>query len=650
MKHQIQLVIFCLFCCSIPIAAQIQDSILQQATERIDKIDTDISNYKESLSMVGASTVISAAEILERGYDNLDELISSVQGMYLNHDRTATQMGVRGISPTESNNQRLLILLDDIPLNNPISGQALSGYELRGIAMEDIEEVVIIRNPMSVVHGNGAMLGVLKIKTKKGLKGLRLNMDVGSYGELDGGFALGQQWGKTAFRISGRSASITGQDLYSPEFFEFLPQADRNDFDGLQLQLNHGKFSFKGAFNQRNGAISNGLNDSLLYSSDNQYQERQLLADLSYNGDINEQQSIFAHLFINYNQSEISGLYAFAPDPIDQIREQSALAIGMEYQHQFQFQPNHQLLLGTSFWQVPRSRHELRYVEFGTPITEEVTTLNREFYTFGIFAHDTYKFSDQFTLSGGLRLDVNPLTDLVLAPQVAMIYQGGPATTFRLGYSRGYRLPSLLESFVDQEFYPNSNPNLVPEYLNSLELAWKQDLGEFLDLNIAFYRQDLNDLIQFGNQYTNGLSLKTYGLEGSLAFELPKQIKTYFNYNFQFDGAETVNLPSPLCKFGVTVPFLKHFSFFTEGQYEGPRLTLDNQRTTSFFLLNTNLLFRPRIASGGKLAAFINKSNFSVRVYNLLDEFYQHPGGQLITTPLVQQNGRTWQSQLTLQF
>lgn len=650
MKYQIYLVSFCILYYAIPIAAQVQDSIIQQATDLIDDIETDISSYKESLSLVGASTVISAEEILERGYDNLDELVSSVQGMYLNHDRTATQMGVRGISPTTSNNERLLILLDDIPLNNPISGQALSGYELRGIAMEDIEEVVIIRNPMSVVHGNGAMLGMIKIKTKKRLKGLRLNMDVGSFGELDGGFALGQEWGETTLRISGRSASILGQDLYIPDFFEFLPQADESDFDGLQLQLNRGKVSFKGAYNQRSGKISNAPYESVLFSGDNQYQERQVLADLSFNGTINDQQSVFAHLFVNYNQSEIAVLHAIDPDPIDEFRTQESLAIGLGYQHQFDFQPGHQLLLGTSFWQVPRATHELKYIEFGSTISEETTTLDSELYTFGLFAHDTYRLNEKLTLSGGLRVEVNPITELVLAPQIAMLYQGGPTTTFRLGYSRGYRLPSLLETFVDQDFFPSSNPNLLPEYINSLELAWKQDLGDFLDLNIAFYRQDLDGLIPFGMQYINGLSIETYGLEGSLAVELPKHIKTYFNYNFQFDGGKTVNLPSPLCKFGVTVPFLKHFSFFTEGQYEGPRLTFDNQRTTSFFLLNTNLLFRPRIESGGKMAKFINKSNFSVRVYNLLDEFYQHPGGQLISLPLVQQNGRTWQSQLTLQF
>lgn len=650
MKYQIYLVIFCILCSSISTSAQIQDSIIQAATNQVNKIETTIASYKEKLAVVGASTVISAEEILERGYDHLDELISSVQGMYLNHDRTATQIGIRGINPTESNNQRLLILLDDVPINNPISGQAPGGYELRGIAMEDIEEVVLIRNPMSVVHGNGAMLGVLKIKTKKGLKGLRLNMDVGSFGELDGGFALGQKWGKTALQISGRSGALTGQNLYFPDLFEFLQEADQSDFDGLQLQLSRGKVSFKGAYNRRSGTISNGPYGSIIFDDDNQYQERQLFADISFNGSVNDKQSVFAHLFLNYNQSETRVLHSLVPNPSQEIRQQEALAFGLEYQHEFQFQPGHQLLVGASYWQVPRSTHQLRYEEFGTILLEEETILDNEWATLGVFAHETYQISDQFTLSGGLRLEANPITDLVVAPQIAMVYQSSPKTTFRLGYSRGYRLPSLLETFVDQDFFPAANPNLLPEYLNSIELAWKQDLGDFLDLNIAFYRQDLNDLIPFGLQYFNALSFESYGMEGSLAFKLPNDIKTYFNYNFQFDGQATVNLPSPLCKFGVTIPFLNHFSFFTEGQYEGPRLTFDNQRTTSFFLLNTNLLFRPRIESGGKVAAFINKSNFSIRVYNLLDEFYQHPGGQLISTPLVQQNGRTWQSQLTLQF
>ena len=110
-------------------------------------------------------------------------------------------------------------------------------------------------------------------------------------------------------------------------------------------------------------------------------------------------------------------------------------------------------------------------------------------------------------------------------------------------------------------------------------------------------------------------------------------------------------MPSPLCKFGVSIPILKHFTLFTEGQYEGSRRTLEGRSTLPYFLLNTNLLIRPKVEESNPMSRWLNQMSFSFRVYNVLDQFYQHPVGQRqIKSGLIPQNGRTWQTQLTLQF
>ena len=140
--------------------------------------------------------------------------------------------------------------------------------------------------------------------------------------------------------------------------------------------------------------------------------------------------------------------------------------------------------------------------------------------------------------------------------------------------------------------------------------------------------------------------IRATGLEGGLGVSLPKGVRSYFNYNFQFDRKEKVNMPSPLCKFGVTIPFLQHFTLFAEGQYEGERLTFDGTYTLPYFLMNTNLLIRPKVAEGSWLEGL----SIAFRLYNVLDEFYFHPSGQQFTPNLIPQNGRTWQTQLTYQF
>jgi outer membrane receptor protein involved in Fe transport len=68
----------------------------------------------------------------------------------------------------------------------------------------------------------------------------------------------------------------------------------------------------------------------------------------------------------------------------------------------------------------------------------------------------------------------------------------------------------------------------------------------------------------------------------------------------------------------------------------------------SYFLLNSNFAFRPKF--GEKLKR-LNGLQVAFRMYNLLNEFYQHPvRPDLIRSGMMPQNGRNWQAQLTYLF
>ena len=635
--------------------AQLPDSIISQVDTLLNDLDQSLIEYEDKLDIAASKSIITAKDIQDRGYDNLDELLSSVQGMYLTHDWTTTQFGIRGASPGEFNNQRVLILMDNLPLNNPMTGQAPSGFELRGIPMENIESVTVIRSPMAVLYGNNAMLGVIKIKTKKAKKGLGVFIDAGSFEKYDVGLSIGQTWNNTSFSISTRLGSILGQDLYIPEYNFAIPQGDQMDYAGLQLKLDHQHFSFKGSFHQRAGAIV-FANDPVLapdlisdaFFEGGNYSETNLFADISYEKALKKNQSIYTRLFLNYDLDERQLEYAWGlGDILEKNRVQKNIWTGVEYQHKFNFQPDHQLLLGTEFWHIPVANYT------STELLGPDTNLDFTYWTLGFFAHDSYQFENGFAINGGLRADINSHTDPVFSPQIAVLYTPTEKTTIRTGYSRGYRLPSLLETNVIQEIQPLPNPDLIPEIANSFELAWKQKIGQDLNMDIALYYQRLDNLI-LNNltmfQSDNSGTLEAMGLEAGLSINLPEGIQTYLNYNFQFDSKIKVNMPSPLCKFGVTVPFLKHFSLFAEGQYEGSRLTWGGTNTLPYFLMNSNVRFSPKVDASKKNAKWLNQSSISFRVYNLLDQFYQHPSRQELQTRFMSQNGRTWQAKLVLQF
>lgn len=660
-----------------------------------------------SFAQTPSQTLITAEEIRERGYDNLDELLASVQGLYLSHDRTFTQIGIRGLSPTGANNQRVQVLLDGVPLNNPLSGQAPTGYDLRGIAMEDIEQVEVIRSPSAVLQGNNAMLGVIKITTKKAGKGLRLNFDTGTFGELDGGLSLGHTFGKTEIGLMGRLASIPGPELYLPG--DILIDRQQEDFAGVGLRVKRGKFTFHAWYTQRQDSLASlpGVSSPILVDTSQlriipfppmggpreffrgkadlpgALNQSHFISDVSYASLLGEKQSMEIRLFLNYSSSDQMSVFRDAEvEPefastllYDEILRKTALWAGLAYKHNFQFGPKNRFQAGVDLMAAPVLGSDIRtsarkqtfaesgfvYDSITTGFAPEVfeyleskhasSSDNFAYWSYSLFAFDSYQFSEKLAFSGGLRVDINSQTKPVVAPELNLLFAPAPdKTAFRLSYSHGYRLPSFLETSLALPELPLPNLNLAAELMQSFELDWAQRISENLSLSLAFFHRRLAGLIlpddiQGMLQNRAGSVLQATGLEGGLSAGLAKGVRTYFNYNFQFANGGKVNMPSPLCKFGVTIPFLKHFTLYTEGQYEGARLSFSGAQTLPFFLMNANLLIRPQVE-----AKWLKAMSFSFRVYNLLDEFYQHPADQLYVPGLIPQNGRTWQGQWTIEF
>lgn len=637
-----------------------------------------------------SETVITAEEIRERGYDNLDELLSSVQGLYLTHDRNLTQIGVRGLSPEGGNNQRVQVLVDDIPLNNPLSGQALAGYDLRGIDMEDIETVTVIRSPSPVLHGNNAMLGVIKIATKKSQKGLRLHFDTGSYGELDGGLSLGRSIGKTEIGLMGRLARIKGPEIYLPE--DITLDREEENFAGIGIRVKRGKFSFQAFYNQREETLAGVPStrnlipvDISLYriipypvvgtpmffkeSTDmpGVFSQSNFFSDISYSGQAGE-----IRFFLNFaGQDQLLSFQDTEEDDLfastvayDEAQLQRAWWTGLSYKRAIRLGNRNQMQVGADLVVAPMLEFDSHagavsqsFAEAGF-FYDTITTgfdnallyyLESKQITFfeyfaysaiSIYAFDHFQASEKLAFSGGARVDVNSQSRPVLAPEFNILYTPfEEKTSLRLGYSRGYRLPGVLETAVALPGQPLPNGDLFAERVNSFELGWVQHINEGLDLNAALFHRRLGDS-----------TLQATGLDAGLTVGLAQGVRSYFNYNFQFTNRGKVNMPSPLCKFGVAIPFLKHFTFFTEGQYEGARLTFAGTQTLPFFLMNANLLIRPQAAASNSLAGVLNAMSFSFRVYNMWDEFYQHPAEGLYRPQLTPQNGRTWQAQWTLEF
>lgn len=102
----------------------------------------------------------------------------------------------------------------------------------------------------------------------------------------------------------------------------------------------------------------------------------------------------------------------------------------------------------------------------------EVVTTNR-----ALFAEDQYALAPGWVVTGGLRLDDHSRVGLNWSPRLALNWIPSDDEFWLLSFSRGYRLPNFLESYL-QEYYFASDPGLDAETISAIELGWQRRMWD----------------------------------------------------------------------------------------------------------------------------------------------------------------------------
>jgi iron complex outermembrane receptor protein len=111
----------------------------------------------------GSVSVVTKEDMEKRSVKSIDEALSTTTGIYQNsmgggmvgHPPSISMRGISG-------GQRTLVMLDGLPLSNPMWGGA--SYYL--ISAEDAERIEVVKGPFSSLYGGYAMAGVVNVITK----------------------------------------------------------------------------------------------------------------------------------------------------------------------------------------------------------------------------------------------------------------------------------------------------------------------------------------------------------------------------------------------------------------------------------------------------------------------------------------------------
>ncbi|OLO12445.1 ligand-gated channel protein [Chromohalobacter japonicus] len=117
-----------------------------------------------------------------------------------------------------------------------------------------------------------------------------------------------------------------------------------------------------------------------------------------------------------------------------------------------------------------------------------------------LFAEDEWLLTQDFSLTGGVRLDDNENYGSHVSPRLYGVWQAAPRWTLKGGVSTGYRAPGLREVTADWGAISRGgttygNPDLEPETSLNKELALLYSAPRGLNASVTLFHNDFEDKI-----------------------------------------------------------------------------------------------------------------------------------------------------------
>jgi outer membrane receptor protein involved in Fe transport len=524
-------------------------------------VDVSVASRVESSAADAPSsvTVFTQEEIRRMGVITLQELLNFVPGFQsmreVEQGRYDT-IGARGRSNALSDS--VLVLVDGQRVNDLYTGGA--ALLNRMMAVENIRQVEIIRGPGSALYGANAFLGVIDVKTISGVDALWLG--AGNAGTRVAAVAVTRKFDDITVDAFVRVSEQAG--------FPYHNVVDDHGLMGDQQDRTQtldatGAISYEGAtLRVRHMARHEGGFLTFANLSDpNVFEDTQ-------------QSSIVASYVKKLSNLDVSGSVGYTEDEWRSISELAPagfeIAPGFFLPAEFRGGP----LLRTHYYSANvdvtmKPTPELtvaggaafeysKYSAVGdfynyNPLTLDyfgqvqlVTDapfskrLPRD--VFGAYAQVTYKAMENLSATAGVRVDEYNDFGSSLNPRAAIVYKTPVDSRVKLMYGRAFRAPNFLE--LHDQFNPvdYGNENLTAETVDTIELAYVQDVGKVFRGTATYFENILQNEITFGTPGTvsetnpygaptyanSGSSTHTRGLELELRAQIVSGLDVYGTY------------------------------------------------------------------------------------------------------------------------
>lgn len=629
--------------------------------------------------------VITAQQITERGYEQLEDALRDVPGIDMIHINgyAPTFIYFRGMYGAE--NLRALLMIDGIAENNLIGSNDMAGP---AYSLHNVERIEVIWGPASALYGANAFGGVINIITKKGadINGFRYEKGFGSFNTSVDKLALGINKSNFDIAISGSLYSTDG-----PAFKNRDPNYTASYVEkaySLNATISYAlkKFRFTVGSRLYNTPMGYGtfLNSPTVFLSlppqGNGNAGLIGLIARDVRGEKSGLQETYARTFYLQHDYKATGKLNFLTRIIYRetgITEKSyayitidgkklyrvpttnySNRIGGEIAVNYSDNKKYQFSGGIQFFQ-DNIEHGNRKTNMDTTVylldgrdtlLGLFSTFQKRNYnirnTFGSYAQFMWNTNllRKTSFTFGLRYDINNYYGNPISPRIAVVSQPTDKFTFKLMFGRAFRAPTNTEIIQAPTTF-----KLKTEKINTYEVNLLYQLSPKLHAQLNGFRNELSDVIFLANlvnlqQNKNPGKITINGLEAKLDMNFTTYVSGFINFTYQDavsknlvtgNTFKTPNIARFKSNVGLNMYVKDLFTFGLTNNWVGRRqVTRTNPYgpVAGYFLTNctlsTDRFFRHRIS-----AAITVRNVFNV---TWLDPGFRSADGMIYSTVLEQ--------------
>lgn len=633
------------------------------------------------------ASIITAEDIEQMGATSLDDILATVPGIHVGPSPDSgyrTNYHIRGIYT--GLNQQVLLLINGISINTIFSGSRQVAFRMPAANISRIE---IIRGPGSAVHGADAFAGTINVITKDSheVQNMRSGFRAGCFETYDAWLQGGGIWNGWEVAASieygesegdderiitadqqaaldsafGTDASLTPGVMDTHYKYLEADLAIRKDNWSLRQRYwtNLGEYPYwAGATN----TLSTGNElDQVSYLADLRYENPKISSHWEFNAGLNYlyQRSDFklvlfppgAVVLIGSDGNLFTGTNVVSfPDGVIGAPERTEQTVAGDVSTIYSGFSDHRLRLGLGAKHTElEARHYSNFgpgvIDGSEPVVDGgLTDLTGTSYAYVpdesrqiwfVFAQDEWSFARHWDLTAGVRYDHYSDFGYTLNPRLALVWETRYDLTTKLLYGRAFRPPSFQELYTQNNPANKGNPDLDPETIETIELAFDYQPVTSLRTILNLFVYEANDLIEqvpdavgTGKTTQNARDQEGYGFELEMDWEISDTLQLRANCAVQDSknketDASVANTPRLQFNINPSWDFLPEWSLDGQIKWIGDRKRAEGDT-------------RDEIDDDTLVGLTLRRKNIfkywdlAVAVRNLLDEDVREPTGAAI--------------------